>query len=90
MTIREFDHNDGTPIFELEFMANGNEYEYDIHAGYRQVVKAEHKTASTQSGTPATGSGSTNYNDTDYGPITMASPTITTQTTAPTTMRHRL
>ena len=65
---KEFDHNDGTPVFELEFMANGNEYEYDIHAVTGKVVKAEHKTASTQSGTPATGSGSTNYNDTDYGP----------------------
>ena len=49
-------------------MANGNEYEYDIHAVTGKVVKAEHKTAGTQSGTPATGSGSTNYNDTDYGP----------------------
>ena len=57
---REFDHDDGTPIFELEFMANGNEYEYDIHAVTGKVVKAEHKTAGTQSGTPATGSGSTN------------------------------
>ena len=56
---KEFDHDDGTPIFELEFMANGNEYEYDIHAVTGKVVKAEHKT---------TGSGSTNYNDTDYGP----------------------
>ena len=65
---KEFDHNDGTPVFELEFMANGNEYEYDIHAVTGKVVKAEHKTAGTQSGTPATGSGSTNYNDTDYGP----------------------
>ena len=26
---KEFDHDDGTPIFELEFTANGNEYEYD-------------------------------------------------------------
>ena len=33
-----------------------------------KVVKAEHKTAGTQSGTPASGGGSTNYNDTDYGP----------------------
>ena len=49
-------------------MANGNEYEYDIHAVTGKVVKAEHKTAGTQGGTPATGSGSTNYNDTDYGP----------------------
>ena len=27
------------PIFELEFMANGNEYEYDIHAVTGKVVK---------------------------------------------------
>ena len=64
---KEFDHDDGTPIFELEFMANGNEYEYDIHAVTGKVVKAEHKAIGTQSGT-TTGSGSTNYNDTDYGP----------------------
>ena len=48
---KEFDHDDGTPIFELEFMANGNEYEYDIHAVTGKVVKAEHKTAGTQGGT---------------------------------------
>ena len=56
---KEFDHDDGTPVFELEFMANGNEYEYDIHAVTGKVVKAEHKTA---------GGGSANYDDTDYGP----------------------
>ena len=47
---REFDHDDGTPIFELEFTANGNEYEYDIHAVTGKVVRAEHKTIGTQSG----------------------------------------
>src|SRR5699024_12252877 len=52
---KEFDHDDGTPIFELEFMANGNEYEYDIHAVTGKVVKAEHKTAGTQGGTPEIG-----------------------------------
>ena len=65
---KEFDHDDGTPIFELEFTANGNEYEYDIHAVTGKVVRAEHKTIGTQSGTQPAGSGSTNYNDTDYGP----------------------
>ena len=64
---KEFDHDDGTPVFELEFMTNGNEYEYDIHAVTGKVVKAEHKTAGTQSET-TTGGGSTDYNDTDYGP----------------------
>ena len=56
---KEFDHDDGTPIFELEFTANGNEYEYDIHAVTGKVVRAEREPV---------GSGSTNYNDTDYGP----------------------
>ena len=64
---KEFDHDDGTPIFELEFTANGNEYEYDIHAVTGKVVRAEHKAVGTQSGTPATSS-SANYDDTDYGP----------------------
>ena len=65
---KEFDHDDGTPIFELEFTADGVEYDYDIHAVTGKVVKAEHKTSGTQNGTPTTGSGSTDYNDTDYGP----------------------
>ena len=65
---REFDHDDGTPIFELEFTANGNEYEYDIHAVTGKVVRAEHKTIGTQSGNQNTSSGSGNYDDTDYGP----------------------
>ena len=38
---KEFDHDDGNPIFELEFMANGNEYDYDIHAVTGKAVKAE-------------------------------------------------
>ena len=65
---KEFDHDDGTPIFELEFAANGNKYEYDIHAVTGKVVKAEHKTVGTRNGTQNTGSGVTDYNDTDYGP----------------------
>ena len=66
---KEFDHDDGTPIFELEFTANGNEYEYDIHAVTGKVVRAEHKILDTQSGSPrSTGSGVTDYDDTDYGP----------------------
>ena len=65
---KEFDHDDGTPIFELEFTANGNEYEYDIDAVTGKVIKAEHQTIGTQGGVTTTGSGSSNYNDTDYGP----------------------
>ena len=65
---KEFDHDDGNPIFELEFTAGGVEYDYDVHAVTGKVVKAEHKTVGTQGGTQATGSGSTDNNDTDYGP----------------------
>ena len=65
---KEFDHDDGTAIFELEFTANGVEYEYDVDAVTGKVLKAEHKGGS-QTGTPAqTSTGSTNYDDTDYGP----------------------
>ena len=60
---KEFDHDDGTPIFELEFTANGNEYEYDIHAVTGKVVRAEHKTDYGPNN-----DGVTDYNDTDYGP----------------------
>ena len=65
---KEFDHDDGTPVFELEFYANGVEYEYDIHAVTGKVIKAEHKggaPAQTPASTPA---GRTDYDDTDYGP----------------------
>ena len=65
---KEFDHDDGTPIFELEFTAGGVEYDYDIHAMTGKVVKAEHKILGAQSGSQTTGNGSIDYNDTDYGP----------------------
>ena len=64
---KEFDHDDGTPIFELEFAAGGTEYEYDIHAVTGNVVKAESKSISSVS-TSTNSSGVTNYDDTDYGP----------------------
>ena len=73
---KEFDHDDGTAIFELEFTAGGVEYEYDVDADVDavtgKVLKAEHKGGAqtgSQTGTPAqTSTGSTNYDDTDYGP----------------------
>ena len=69
---KEFDHDDGTAIFELEFTANGVEYEYDVDAVTGKVLKAEHKGGAqtgSQTGAPAqTSTGSTNYDDTDYGP----------------------
>ena len=38
---REFDLDDGTPLYELEFSANGIEYECDVHAETGKVVKFE-------------------------------------------------
>ena len=67
---KEFDHDDGTPIFELEFTANGNEYEYDIHAVTGNVIRAEHSTSSVYNDTDygPNADGVTDYDDTDYGP----------------------
>lgn len=38
---KEFDLDDGTPVYELEFAANGREYEYDIHAETGSILEAE-------------------------------------------------
>lgn len=75
---KEFDHDDGTPVFELEFTAGGVEYDYDVHAVTGKVIKAQHETVkkpaastggqTTTSKAPATTGGRTDYNDTDYGP----------------------
>ena len=56
---REFDHDDGRAVFELEFTAGGIEYEYDVDAVTGKVLRAEHRSAQ---------SGATDYADTDYGP----------------------
>ena len=65
---KEFDHDDGTPVFELEFTANGIKYQYDIHAVTGEVIAAKHIIMEIASETPAAGSGVTDYHDTDYGP----------------------
>ena len=81
---KEFDHDDGTAIFELEFTAGGVEYEYDVDAVSGKVLKAQHK-GGAQTGTTTSApadsviadddtdygpnnDGVTDYNDTDYGP----------------------
>lgn len=38
---KEFDLEDGSPVYELEFQANGVEYEYDIHAETGEILRAE-------------------------------------------------
>ena len=72
---KEFDHDDGTPVFELEFTANGVEYEYNIHAVTGKVLKAEHKTVAVKKSSSANYSANRNYNsynanygNSDYGP----------------------
>ena len=77
---KEFDHDDGTPVFELEFTAGGVEYDYDVHAVTGKVIKAQHekvKTSASSSSSSSSGGGSSSghstagfgsYNDTDYGP----------------------
>lgn len=38
---QEFDHDDGVPSYELEFMIEGTEYEYDIHAVSGEILENE-------------------------------------------------
>ena len=68
---KEFDHDDGTPVCELEFTAGGNKYEYDVHAVTGKIIKAEHEVISTpqtsQGGQVTVPSGSTNYGNTNDG-----------------------
>ncbi len=68
---REFDFDDGVAIFELEFSANGNEYEYDVDALTGKVLKGHHYAAGTAPSDTDYGpnnDGVTDYHDTDYGP----------------------
>ena len=48
----DFDYEDGRMVYELEFYANGAEYEYDIDASTGAVAKS-----SQEGGRPQTGSG---------------------------------
>ena len=78
---KEFDFDDGAAIFELEFSAGGNHYEYDIDARTGRVISAEHEAerraaaGGTQSAAaPAVpvsassaGGYAGTYGDTDYG-----------------------
>lgn len=42
---RDLDLDDGTPYYEIEFLANGNEYEYEIHAVNGTIIKSEREPA---------------------------------------------
>jgi len=37
----DFDMDDGIPSYELEWLSQGNKFEYDIHAENGQILKAE-------------------------------------------------
>lgn len=52
----DFDYEDGRMVYELEFYANGAEYEYDIDASTGAVVKSSQEGGRTQTGSSA-GSG---------------------------------
>ena len=68
---REFDHDDGTAVFELEFTAGGMEYEYDVDAVHGTILQAEGGASGSGYGDTDYGpnnDGVTDYNDTDYGP----------------------
>ena len=52
----DFDYEDGRMVYELEFYANGAEYEYDIDASTGAVVKSSQEGGRIQTGSSA-GSG---------------------------------
>ena len=49
----DFDYEDGRMVYELEFYANGAEYEYDIDASTGAVVKFSQEGGRTQTGSSA-------------------------------------
>ena len=49
----DFDYEDGRMVYELEFYANGAEYEYDIDASTGAVVKSSQEGGRTQTGSGA-------------------------------------
>lgn len=57
---REFDFDNGEPIFELEFWSGGQEYDYEIHAATGQILSYSISPASTGNtgNTGSTGSSS--------------------------------
>lgn len=67
---QEFDLDDGVPSYELEFMIDGNEYEYDIHAVSGEVLKYEHdlkdKKEAEKPVAPAKSNDDSGYDDSAY------------------------
>ena len=71
---KDFDFEKGNPIFELEFYANGMEYEYDVHAVTGDVLKAQHEVVTEPWANQAAGAdnGAT-YSDAAYGNVSSQS-----------------
>ena len=68
---KEFDFDDGIAIYELEFTAGNNEYEYDVHAVTGKILKAVHHVVGQTVEDTDYGTGNdgvTDYSTTDYGP----------------------
>lgn len=67
---KEFDFENHAAVFELEFTANGNEYDYDVDAVTGKILKAKHHVAGTENDTDygSANDGITDYSMTDYGP----------------------
>lgn len=62
----EFDRDDGVPYYEVDFKANGTEYDYEIHAEDGRVLKAERESLrSTTTDTTTHITSGTVYNRSD-------------------------
>ncbi len=59
---REFDFENGAPVYELEFMSGGREYEYDIDATTGKILRSYLGDSGYDD------SYDSYYGDTDYGP----------------------
>ena len=61
---KKFDFDDGAAVYELEFYANGMEYDYDIDATTGKVLKAEHSVRNTSGSTGSSAGNSTSGSST--------------------------
>ena len=75
----EFDVEDGTMVYEVEFYANGTEYEYDIDAKAGTVLKVSKEGAGS---VDAMASATQNASQGNSQPTATSAPTATTAPTA--------
>lgn len=83
---REFDFDDGYAVYELEFTANGVEYDYDVDALTGKVIAAKHEklpaqnTASSQTQTATSSTSSSSANT--KAPAAAKTPSSTTSSSS--------